>query len=444
MYRQNQYGMEKGNCEIQKIMEIVVTKLCLLRVSDTEPLLSILPMLEGAGYECVLPDRRLRDEIRTLGGRNVDEFEDMQRRWGAEMPPARLKEVGREVMDRLDLYVDVNGNHNGPKLWGTFPRLLGKVLTYFINGGEPRNVPDKGDCQMPTTPMATTAQHYRSTLFCPNKHWNVEAFSCDDPPNPRGYWTNRELSKVPKYFTVETPLNEKTPNICRGADGQMVEETVAHLALPHCSECYCILKHDEGDYGCPHGCGPLIRAPWLGKVYVFYPSFNRWESVLPRYEGPDYGPPISMVHNCLSWGCQGFVEPARALGVKAYGGGNSPDGKIDHKDIWPILQRALCTVYLKGGGAVDYSILEPMAAGCPTTFHDSYVHNCRLYDLLEPGVTCLTWGSEKEMAEVIERMCDPAENRRIGEAGRRRMMEVCWTPEKGQASFNEFMGRTFP
>lgn len=381
-------------------------KIALVRVSDVEPLLSILPMLGCAGYAPVLPNLELRNYLRDSGCRNVDNFDDMARRWGCEMPPSSLQEVGPRMLDSCDLYVDVNGCHNGPKLWDRHPNLKGKVLTYFINGGEPRNVPDKGDCQTPATPMMTTAQHYHSTLFCPTKHPNVEAFSCDDPPNPRGYWTNTSLS---------------------------------HPEIVSCGPEECSV-----DVLCPWGCGPLVRAPWLGKVYVFWPRFCR-EDRVPSRTQENYGNPVSFVHNCLSWGCQQFVEPARKLGVMAYGGGNSPDGLIRHEEVFSIYSKALCTVYLKGGGAVDYSILEPMACGCPTTFHESYVHNTRMYDLLIPRETCLTWKDEREMAEVIQRLRDPAENRRIGEAGRKRAQEVQWSPNATSniEGFRDFIQRNF-
>lgn len=378
-----------------------MTKVALCRVSDTEPLRSIIPMLESAGYTCVIPNRQLRDRIREVG-RNVDEFEDMHRRWGAEMPPDDLKEVGIDALNKCNLYIDVNGL-NGERLVKYHPHLKGRILCYFINGGEPRNVPDKGDCQTPAWPMMTTAQHYRSTLFCPNKHWNVEAFSCDDPPLSRGYWTNHDLSR---------------PGLINGA------------------------------WQCPHGCGPLIKAPWLGKVYTFYPRFTRRHELFKRIDGTDspYTAPVSLVHNCMSWGCQAYVGPARELGVKAYGGGNSPDGLVKHENALLLYSTALCTVYLKGGGAVDYSILEPMAAGCPTTFHSSYVHNCRLYDLLEDGVTCLMWNDEREMADCIKRLRDPEFNRKIGEAGRQRALEVEWSPAATSCTtgFKKFLDDNFP
>lgn len=373
--------------------------IALLRVSDTEPLRSIMPMFDAAGWDYVLPDREIRDIVRNLGGSNVDEFKDMVRRWGAEPPPPEIREIGVKDLNKCSLYVDVAGCWNGPRFAEKFPHFKGRLLTYFINGGEPRDVEGKGDCRTPATPIMTTAQHYRSTLFCANTHWNKEAFSCDDPPLDRGYWTNHSLSH---------PTQDA-----------------------------------EGRWCCPHGCGPLVRSPWLGKVYVFYPAFTRWDRILPRAQG-DYGPPVSFVHNCISWGGAEWNEWGQRIGVKAYGGGSSPGGLVKHEDCFPILAKAVCTVYLKSGGAVDYSILEPMATGCPTTFHTSYAHNCRLYDLLEPGVTCLTWGTEAEMRECIERLKIPAENRRIGDAGRERMKQVCWDKARDGEAFADFMRRMFP
>lgn len=406
-------------------------KLALCRVSDTEPLLSILPMLEGAGYECVLPDRGIRDYLRTLGGNNVDEFVDMHRRWGAEMPPDRLREARLDVLDKLDLYVDVNGL-NGLKLAEEHPNMKGKILCYFINGGEPRNVTDKGDCQTPAFPMMTTAQHYRSTLFCPNKHWNVEAFSCDDPPLDRGYWTNRELSHPPRCSkclgSAEMRVSE---------DGEYGGGLRYSDKLVECERCKGI------GFDCPHGCGPLVKAPWLGKVYTFWPKFTRWERVEERVDS-GYAPPVSFVHNSMSWGGQAWWPWADKLGVKSYGGGNSPSGLRKHEECFSIYQSALCTVYLKSGGAVDYSILEPMACGCPTTFHESYIHNCRLYDLLIPEVTCLTWSDERSMADCIERLRDLEFNRKIGTAGRERIKELLWDERRDLEDFKAWMGRMFP
>ena len=385
-------------------------KIALCRISDVEPLRSILPMLDVAGYDCVLPNKRLRNQLRDLGCRNVDDPEDMVSRWGCEpLPP--LKEVGPEALDTCDLYVDVTACLNGRLISEKWPRIAKRSLCYFINGGEPRDTPDKGDCRTPWCPVVTTAQHYRAKLWCPGPHPNLEGFSCDDPPNPRGYWQNTRLVHPRQAFVDNEPAI---------IDGKEV-------------------------WLCPWGCGPMRPAPWTDRTYVFWPAFTRYDEVKRRTTGP-YEAPVSFVHNCLSWGCQAFVEPARRLGVKAYGGGNSPDGLVRHEQCLDILGRALCVVYLKGGGAVDYSILEPMAAGCPVTVHESYIHNCRLYDLLIPGRTCLTWYDEKSLAEAIEVLRDPAINAQIGYNGGERSRQLQWSKNcKSETdSFVAWIGRMFP
>lgn len=382
-------------------------KVALCRISDIEPLLSILPMLDRAGYDCVLPDRTLRDELRDMKCRNVDEFKDMHSRWGCEMPPSHLKEVGPSMMNSCHLYIDVNGQ-NGIIAQERYPNLKGRILCYFINGGDPRDTWDKGDNITPAYPIMTTARHYEGTLYCPGPHPNKEIFTSDNPPRPEGYWTNDNFKH---------PMQLSDP-----FDGHVI------------------------NYLCPWGCGPLKPAPWLDKTYLFYPMFTRWDRIGDRPTNGRYDDPVSFVHNCMGWGCGHFVEPARKMGVKAYGGGNSPDKMVPHEKCLQILQSALCTVYLKGGGAVDYSILEPMAMGCPTTFHESYRYNTRLYDLLIPGETCLTWHDESSMAACIRQLEDPKENQRIGENGRKKMTELIWSANNTREieEFTSFLNRCFP
>ncbi len=368
--------------------------IAMLRISDIEPLLSVLPMFEAAGYDVVLPDRRLRDALRDLGCRNVDEIDDMVVRWGAEPAPSSLREVSD--LTECSLYVDVNGCHNGPLVWKRWPHLKDRALCYFINGGPPRCTEDKGDCITPATPIMTTDQHYRAEWCCTEPHERKETFSCRVPMHPR---------------TGTSSFRPTHP--ARDGDGWLL---------------------------CPH-CGAALRpAPWTDKTYVFWPKFCRYDRVLPRAQG-GYSGPASFVHNVMGWGGDVFVDALHRLGGKAYGGGSSPDGLVPHRDCFAILSTAVCTAYLKSGGAVDYSILEPMAAGCPVTLMKQYVDNTMTHDLLEPGVTCLTWGTEDELRDCVQRLRDPGYNRLIGEAGRERLKGLLWDDPQG---FAAFLKRVFP
>ena len=345
--------------------------IALCRVSDTEPLLSLVKMLEYAGYECVLPDRGLRDYLRSIGCTNVDEFEDMRDRWGSEMPPSRLREYTDTLLN-VNLYVDVNAFHNGPLLWKDFPELRHKTLCYFINGGPPRNTADKGDGITPACPVMTTNQWYATSTF-----------------------QKRTSYPLAEWVWIDSK-----------------------------------------------------RPTWKDKSYVFYPSFERWDRVVPRT--PDFsGNPVCFCHNVMGWGYGEYVEAARKLGCKFYGGGSSPDGLVRHEDVFAKLAKAPCVVYLKGGGAVDYAVLEAMAMGVPVVVPWKYVNDTRLQDLFtDEGCVLLPEGESlvAHLKRTIEYLSDSnsSVNFVIGDLGRERIKDLCWQPERDGPGFVEWLRRMFP
>lgn len=336
-------------------------KIALCRVSDTEPLLSLVRMLEYAGYECVLPDRGLRDYLRGIGCTNVDEFEDMRDRWGAEMPPSRLREINKAMMHYVDLYVDVNAFHNGPLVWKDAPMLFNRTLCYFINGGPPRNTADKGDGITPACPVMTTNQWYWSNTFQHQHH--------------------------DKWFHVESE-----------------------------------------------------RPTWKDKSYVFWPSFERWDRVLPRT--PDFGgSPVCFCHNVMGWGYGEYVEAARKLGCKFYGGGNSPDGLVRHEDVFAKLAKAPAVVYFKGGGAVDYAVLEAMAMGVPVLAPVKYVADTLTNDLMVTSMLLDDKRLIEDLKVTLELLRDPVRNFAVGNWGRDRVKHLCWREDRDGPGFVEWLGR---
>ncbi len=343
-------------------------KIALCRVSDTEPLLSLVRMLEYAGYECVLPDRGLRDYLRSISCTNVDEFEDMRDRWGAEMPSSKWRRVDSINPNNIDLYVDVNAFHNGPLVWKSWPQLRERTLCYFINGGPPRNTSDKGDGITPACPVMTTNQWYSTNTFQ-----------------------------------------------ARQSDGS-----------------FC---HFPGIGDTP--------APWRDKSYVFYPSFERWDRVVPRT--PDFGgSPVCFCHNVMGWGYGEYVEAARKLGCKFYGGGSSPDGLVPHGEVFQRLATSPCVVYLKGGGAVDYAILEAMAMGVPIITPQKFVTDTRLEKLLNATSRLPEVGLIENLQRSIDHVCGNKDiSFYLGEQSKIMVKELCWQSERDGPGFVDWLGRMF-
>lgn len=139
-------------------------KTAILQVADTGPLESLVVMLRSVGYECFLPDDRLKGELRRIGCDTVLDVQGLVENWGYSQP-MNLPEASSSMMRTVDLYVDVKGHRNGAKVVQNWPELKGKILWYRINGGEPEHVirrdadgnmtEDCGDEENPPCPILT-------------------------------------------------------------------------------------------------------------------------------------------------------------------------------------------------------------------------------------------------------------------------------------------------
>lgn len=190
-------------------------------------------------------------------------------------------------------------------------------------------------------------------------------------------------------------------------------------------------------------------------AYACWPPFHRFHEYSRDLNPTD--PPVCLIHNAHGWGYGKLFDPFQRLGVKIYGAG-SPDGLIQHKDIPRLLARARCMIHLKSSDAPGYALYEALASGCPVVCTRRLIWRCRMEDLFIPGETCLVFDREtheglteedvknctQEVSWDLEQLSDPEENRRIGEAGRKRLQEVMWSKERDAESLRVFMERHFP
>jgi hypothetical protein len=171
-----------------------------------------------------------------------------------------------------------------------------------------------------------------------------------------------------------------------------------------------------------------------------------------------YAPPLCLIHNIAGWGYRDLLDHMRGLGVRCHGAG-SPDGLVQHREIPVRLSTALAMVHLKSSDAPGYALYEALAAGCPLVCTRRLIWRCQMQELLIPGKTCLVFDREthegltvedvvectREVGEHLQRLADPTENRRIGEAGRQRLKEVMWSADRegDLTSLRTFLQRQF-
>lgn len=171
-------------------------------------------------------------------------------------------------------------------------------------------------------------------------------------------------------------------------------------------------------------CSILTHNQWyLGRcdAYVCFPPYMR-----RLHRWPITGKPLCFVHNVARWGYGDMLDEARACGVRLYGGGEGNDVLLSHADALYELQSALCLVLLKKGDTVGYAVVEAMSAGVPVLCTEHYIEECKLGELLIPGVTCLTFEPGKLDAALREINNTP-KNYAIGDAGRYRYKKLAWS-----------------
>lgn len=232
---------------------------------------------------------------------------------------------------------------------------------------------------------------------------------------------------------------------------------------------------DCGDEVCPP-CPILTPNLWYGvwckhgamvpncyccqnKAYAMWPPFAKFSDYMAKHGrlNSHWDKPVCLIHNLAGWGYQTLIQRVTEnLGVRCYGRG-SPDGLIPHSEVAKTLSTAICSVHLKSSDAPGYSLYESLAAACPLVVSRRLIWRNRMDELFIPGETCLVFDQpthaglteedaaecEREIADALQRLSDPITNKKIGMAGRDRLLDLMWN-ETDIPSLAEFMQRTFP
>jgi len=426
-----------------------MARLAILQVADTGPLESLVVMLRAVGYECALPDERLKATLRRVGCDTVLDVSNLVRGWGYD-PPMPLPYAGVADMSRTDaIYVDVKGHRNGPLVERHWPNLRGRVLWYRINGGKPEHVIRRcDDCKRrnamrervaekiiePTVqqlidtgilpqPMTKPAVDWPENSLCPRCE------DCGDEVNPPcpvltpNQWYHQwDLRHWRVYRDPETSL--ASCDVCKTGEAGLDDEA----------------------------CKSYTCWPPFVRFGDYYDKHQRIGFITPRTTAS----PICLIHNVNGWGYRDLVDPMRGLGVRVYGNG-SPDGLINHSTIPQELSSALAMVHLKSSDAPGYAIYECLASACPLICTRRLIWRCRMEGLLVPGETCLVFDREThegltpedvtsctaEVAGHLAKLKNQDYNRQIGLAGYNRLREVMWREDRDADGLRKFMRRNF-
>jgi hypothetical protein len=167
-----------------------------------------------------------------------------------------------------------------------------------------------------------------------------------------------------------------------------------------------------------YGIGREIRERNLCPVEFLWPPYHKIIDFKVRESFDPFL--ITVIKNVRGWSDEGLCARLRdnpLTKLELYGGG-PPDWsrEIGHPELLNRVSRALALFHPKPTDTPGYAVMEAILQGVPVILMPDFLRSTESGYFFRNGETCLIVKDERELHEAVEKLKDPALNKRVGVA----------------------------
>jgi hypothetical protein len=175
-----------------------------------------------------------------------------------------------------------------------------------------------------------------------------------------------------------------------------------------------------------YGIGREIRERNLCPVEFLWPPYHKIVDFKARESFDPFI--ITVIKNLRGWSDEGLCARLRdnpLTNLDLYGGGPPDWSKlIGHHDLVVKISRAIAMFHPKPTDTPGYAVMEAVLQAVPMILMPDFLRSTESGYFFRNDETCLIVKNEEEIIAAVERLKDPAINKRIGVACRDQLLDL--------------------